>query len=232
MIILRALSVLAISYLVIVADPVRTTPEPVPQSIEERLDQVIHDFDPLQNASTVDAFRMLLQHENAPGGIIEINECSNPTQVSKPPHSGDFNGFTVRQVLDRLVAEDPAYKWQLDGGAVDLVPSTGVPPILEIHLTHFQLRPDDAAPAIGGKLFAEPSVEKALQDLKLKKEDRLEVYIGSAPPTLGKSVKLHDATLAHILNVAASNHKYHAVWHYRETTGHCDHTYSLDWPVR
>jgi hypothetical protein len=204
----------------------------VAKSIEERLDEMIHDLEPLNKDSTEIAFAKVLHHAQFSGGIVEVHDCFKPEKAGRWPHSDDLNGLTLREALNRIVADDPRYKWQIDDTAIDLIPRRGVPPLLDIHLTHFQLRAEDVAMAIEATLFTEPTVEKALHELNLKKEDRLKVYIGSAPPPMGKPLDLIDASILHILNAVASNHRFPAVWHYAESVGNCEHTYYLEWLVR
>jgi hypothetical protein len=203
-----------------------------PKSPEEQLDLVISDLKPLDRVSTQIAFVKVLHHAKLSGGVVEVHDCAESEESYRHLHSDDFNGFTVREALNRIVADDPEYKWQIDDRTIDLVPDKGVPSLLDIRLAHFQLRAEDIAMSIEAKLFTEPTVEKAMHDLNLKKEDIPKLYIGPVPPPMGRALDLSNATVFHILNAAAGNHRFPAVWHYSETTGACEHTYNLDWLAR
>jgi hypothetical protein len=205
---------------------------PVAVVTDKILDGIMPDAEALRNVTMETAFITVLRLAKLPGGIIEVNDCTNSVSGSKGRQSYLFTGFKIREALDRIVSENPDYKWEVKDGAVNLVSLKGVPPVLNVSLLHFEVDPQDSAGGAASRLFGRPEVRKIISELKLTKEDKLQVLIGGAPRRLVKAISFNSATVVNILNSVARNNPYPAVWHYVETTGNCNHTYYLDWPVR
>jgi hypothetical protein len=208
------------------------TKQQVESPVDTLLDQAMPSVKPLQNVTVEDAFATVIFHAGLSGGIIEVNNCTNPQKPTKTLHSYVFSSLTVRQALDLVVADDAGYKWEANEKTVDLVPIKGIPAVMSTSIAHFEIGPKEVVGEIGAKLFNEPLVKKTLGELGLKLDGAPRLIIGGREPDLGKSLQLEDTTVMNALNVTASLNKYPAVWHYTESVGHCEHTYSLEWPVR
>jgi len=205
---------------------------PVAIVTDKILDRMMPDAEPLRNVTMKTAFITVLRLAKLSGGIIEVNDCAHSVSGSEALHSYLFTGLKIREALDRIVSENPDYKWEVKDGAVDLVSLKGVPAVLNLSLAYFEVSSQDSAVGAVAKLLQQPEVEKIISESKLKQEDKVHVLIGGAPPRLGKAATFNGATVMNILNSVAKSNPYPAVWHYVETTGSCNHTYYLDWVAR
>jgi hypothetical protein len=77
-----------------------------------------------------------LQGTGVSGGVVTVTQsCEtavNDFRVSK--------GTSLPQALDALVATDGGHSWSLEKGAVFLVPTAGLPPLLQTRIAEAQSR--------------------------------------------------------------------------------------------
>jgi hypothetical protein len=196
------------------------------------LDEPMPSMEPLQSVTTETAFATVAFYARLSGGIVEINACPHSATQAKSLHSYVFSGLTLREALDRIVAVDARYKWEVKDKTINLVPVNGISAVLTTRIAHFEIGPKEVVGEVGAKLFNEPLVKKALAERGLMLDDKLQLLIGGRELEFGRSVDLNDTSVLNVLNAAAALNKYPAVWRYSESIGRCEHTYYLDWPVR
>jgi len=54
-----------------------------------------------------------------------------------------LSGLSLRDALDAIVRAAPLYRWQLNDGVVNLLPSSGVPALLNIGIAEFDFSGDN-----------------------------------------------------------------------------------------
>lgn len=75
---------------------------------------------------------LTLQEPPIPFGFVGIPTEDPDAGIDLSPP-----GSSVRNLLDALVAADLRYRWEVRDGVVNLVPTAGIPPLLEVRLTAF-----------------------------------------------------------------------------------------------
>lgn len=187
-----------------------------PQPADIRID---HDVE-AQNWRVRDIFLYLLHGTGLHGGFAEITGCSD---LSK----GRFQikqGVTVRQAMNALVAANPGYKWELNGGVVNLIPRGGAP-LLQTRITKFQKdTTDQEILVVIGDVLDLPEVRERAAALGLKPGmGGIGLFAGENHPIPRQPVPVHinvqNLSLQEALNkiVQASPN---AAWIYHETD--CD----------
>jgi hypothetical protein len=166
------------------------------------------------------AFRQALSSTSVPGGIILTTNCDEEGEYEFSPSSA-----SLRDTLDAITAADPAYKWSLESGVVNLVPKVDETPLLSVRITKFELNNTNLDFA-ADKLFQLPEVKERQAELNLS-EIRHEVGISelkkpsssTGDDSNGFKVSCEEVTLRQALNAIVRAYG-HAVWSYSER--HCN----------
>lgn len=167
-----------------------------------------------------------LSGAHVPGGLVNLQNCD---QIIK--HTFRPSGPSLREVLNAVVAAEPQYKWQVEDGVVNVIPSEGGPPLLDLRLKHFKV---DDAPLIYSALqvlLAMPEVKARVAELKL---DYGMVQLGIMPmpaKNLHLSIDRKDITVREALNSIVRAQGY-AVWAYRERHCQGQKEFAIDFLVR
>jgi len=187
----------------------KAPPQPPRESILER--PVLGDNSEYYEAT--DAFYASLGRARVPGGMIRIVKCGEdaPKQIWRPA------GSPLHQVLDGIVAADSRYKWEVQDGAVNLLPVAGEPALLNVQIDKFHVKKMTWAWDALSELVRLPEIEKARKELGLK--PGIAFVLSSNPPWAKEfSVRLKGVTLRQALNAIATAQG-SATWDYIEV--HC-----------
>jgi hypothetical protein len=112
----------------------------------------------MDHGSTLAMFKDALASANVPGGVVYISGCQPAPDVAFRA----WQGQPLAQVLDSIVAQDPSYMWSFQGGAVNLVPKSGLPDIFRIAIKHFEWNTSTNAMTPAGLLFRQDPVQTQL----------------------------------------------------------------------
>jgi len=169
--------------------------------------------DELKHLSTPDAFYSSLNRAGAPGGMVRILNCrtDNFKQAWRPQNS------PLSYVVNALVSADPRYRWEVEGGVVNLLPATGEPALLQTRINKFSVKDVLSASVALDRLLALPEVIKRMHKLHLEPGLAL-VNDLSGPHPRRFSVSRDGGTLRQALNAIAREQGLE-VWQYVET--HC-----------
>ena len=160
------------------------------------------------------AFQDVMLAAGVPGGGARVEGCAEA-----PQKSIRILGTTLREALDSITTADPAYRWEVHEGVVNLVPAEGLPALLRLRVGVFDSK--DAADTSTALvyLFGLPEVRNGAAKLGLTQAFCCNALSGisPAPPTPGKplEVVLKDVTVQDALNTLVRVNK-HGVWTYRE----------------
>ncbi len=193
-------------------------PAQKPQPADIRID---HDVE-VQNWRVQDILLYLLHGTGLHGGVAEIAACSDLPKA----RLNIKKGTTVQQAMDALVAANPGYRWELNGGVVNLMPRGGVP-LLQTRIARYQKdMTDREILAVIGDVLALPEVRERAAALSLKPGmSGIGLFAGESHPLPRQSVpvriNIQNLSLQEALNkiVQASPN---AAWIYHETD--CDRT--------
>jgi hypothetical protein len=163
--------------------------------------------------TTTEAFSRALHFAGAAGGVVRTIGCE-PEPASR---AVEFGGLPLREVLDSIVSADPSYRWETDNDAINLIPISGEPELLKLHINRFKAENVISAQVALDQLLALPEASNRMAELRLSRGLQL-LVIPSAPNQPTFSVHCRNTTLRSTLNAIASA-KGHAVWSYTER--HC-----------
>ncbi|SRR6266481_163726 len=181
-----------------------------------------------QDSSSSALFTNTLSSAHLPGGVVAVTDCVSPdeTKFSIPALT-----TSLKDALNSITALDKRYRWEMQHGAVNLLPAAGEPELLKARIQDFKI--DESKITVlfaSGILLQNSDVKRAAVRLGLKRDD-VETYIGAISP--GTEIKLHlqDVTVREALNAIANAHG-HAIWRYSES--HCDgkNIFAITWIVR
>lgn len=172
--------------------------------------------DELAQLTTPDAFYSSLDRPGVPGGIVRVLNCQTDSfkQAWRPRNS------PLSQVLNTLVAGDPRYRWEVEGGVVNLLPANGEPALLQTRINKFSAKEVSSASVALDRLLALPEVKKQMHKLHLEPGVALVIQL-SEPHPRKFSVSSDGGTLRQALN-AVAREQGREVWQYVET--HCGRT--------
>jgi len=156
-----------------------------------------------------------LQGTGVSGGVVTVAQsCESVVhdfRISK--------GTNLSQALDALIATDGGHSWYLEKGAVFLVPTAGLPPLLQTRIAEAQFQDKNDLTLAITELLQVKAVRDALSTLQLK----------ALPPEIGfqklnrsnskpekQPLVVRDVSLAQALNSLALEHG-GAVWSYAES---------------
>jgi hypothetical protein len=183
----------------------------------------------LTNVTATNAFTSILNAAHAPGGVATITACGDA-----PTHNLTPTGSTLSEALDSIVLAHPQYRWYIDQGVVNLVPSDDVPPLLEVQVGEFEIRPTETIDAMLGKLLMTPEVQHGIAQLQLKREIGLASLerpgFKRVEEDDGSTFRYQNLTVRKALNAIARAHG-NAVWNYREQRCNAEDKFSIGFLV-
>lgn len=162
--------------------------------------------------SIQDKFLKILVNEKKPGGIVWETNCVNrsSTEVkSEQPVT------RAAETLDELVRADARYRWTSNHGAINLLPRTGEPEFLNIHIDELHIKDAKNVTLALDQILALPKVKEQANLLRLNQG----IQMGglSSPKSKESPSELHlkNVNLREALNLLASVHGY-AIWKYSQ----------------
>jgi hypothetical protein len=163
-----------------------------------------------RSLTTTEAFNVSLRRVQAPGGMVTIVGC-HETTLKK---DWKAQGQPLAQILNNLVAADRNYRWEVQDGAIDLLPTSGEPMLLQTYISAFNINTNSSLEALA-QLMKKPEVKDAMTNLRLVQGLTILTYPFS--PT-EFSLRFKGGTFRQALNAIAVA-KGTDIWEYRET--HC-----------
>lgn len=169
------------------------------------------------HVSTVNALTKTLNAAHVPGGVATAIFCGTEDRHDLTPL-----GPTVRDALDSIVVANPQYRWFVDQGAVNLIPSANELSLLDVVIADFKVESSDSQDDIVGKLLAVPEVKQGAKRLHLS-PGFTEIGIrplerpgsNTGKVKKGLNLRLQNVTLREALNAITRTHG-SAVWSYQE----------------
>jgi hypothetical protein len=165
------------------------------------------------------AFMMAVDQARAAGGAAILHGCEEPSKKAVR-----YQGSTLREVLDNIVAADPDYVWEVNDGVVNLMPAKGVPDLLTLRIAAFDSADATSLATAGTYLLALPEVRERAAELGFSQAVSGDVL--SAVPAPGTPLPAPKLLNVHVENVtlfdaldALVRTNGHGQWVYHET--HC-----------
>jgi|SRR6185503_172414 len=156
--------------------------------------------------NTPEAFRASILRAKVPGGAVMIVGCQEDLKRQWNPQ-----GEPLGQVLNEMTAVDKSYRWEVQDGALNLLPTAGEPPLLQTRVGEFKIDTKSSLEALNQlKIMAE--VQQAMVGLRL--QEGLTIITYSPRPT-PFSIRFKGGTLRQALNAIAVAYGTD-VWDYRE----------------
>ena len=116
-----------------------------------------------------------------------------------------------------MTAVDKSYRWEVQAGAINLLPTAGEPPLLKTQVGEFKIESTSSLKALN-QLKTTPEIQKAMLGRGLQEAITIITYSPKAEPF---SVRFKGGTLRQALNAIAVAHG-SDVWDYQETRcGEC-----------
>jgi hypothetical protein len=84
--------------------------------------------------NTPAAFRASILRARLPGGAAVIVGCQE-----EPERQWNPQGEPPGQVLNEMIAVDKSYRWEVQDGAINLLPTVGEPPLLKTQVGEFKI---------------------------------------------------------------------------------------------
>ena len=160
--------------------------------------------------TTAEAFHASLNRARVPGGMVTIVGCQEDTLKRNWKPQGQALG----QVLNEIVGADRSYRWETQDGAVNLLPTSGEPPLLQTRIGEFSIKTNSSLDALS-ELEKRTEMKEAMINLHL--QGGLTIIMYSPSPT-EFSVRFKGGTLRQALNSIAVS-RGTDIWTYREI--HC-----------
>ncbi len=175
----------------------------------------------LNDLTVMEAFSKALVATRVPGGVVVVENCNGSAKYASIP-----SGSSLGDALDIITLAEPRYRWELEGGVVNLVPTDTVPPFLSLRIAEFDVQNAKTVFEPLNRLLALPALQKRKAELNLT-EGMTRLGLSSLPrpgfdankDDIGFAVRCHEATVREILNAIVRAHG-RAVWAYTER--HCD----------
>lgn len=185
-------------------------------SVDNVKERQVHEID-LAHVTITNAITRILRAGHVPGGVVTVTTCgANETYTFAPV------GSTLRDALDSVVIADPRYEWYIDEGAINLVPSSKKPALLDVIIKDFKVNHTKTLDKVVRELLSSPEVRSRANELHLT-QGAMQIGIaaldrpGSAEVEESNDFTLHVQNLSvrDILNTIARMHGT-AVWSYHE----------------
>ena len=159
--------------------------------------------------STPEAFRASILRARIPGGAAMTVGCQEDVKRQWNPQ-----GEPLGQLLNELTAVDKSYRWEVQDGAINLLPAAGEPLLLQTHVGELKIDTTSSWEALK-RLSTRPELQQAMLGLRLQEGLTIITY---SPRATQFSVRFEGGTLRQALNaIAFSNGT--DVWDYAEV--HC-----------
>lgn len=162
-----------------------------------------------RSLNTPNAFRASIMRASVPGGAVMMVGCQEDIERQWNPQ-----GEPLGQLLNEMTVVDNSYRWEVQDGAINLLPTAGEPRLLQTHVGEYKIDTNSSWEALN-QLKTKPEIQAARLNLGLK--DGLTIFTYSPRPT-PFSVRFKGGTLRQALNTIAVAHGTD-VWDYEET--HC-----------
>jgi hypothetical protein len=159
-----------------------------------------------QPLNTPAAFRLSILRARLPGGAAMVVGCQEDLKRHWNPQ-----GESLGQVLNEMTVVDKGYRWEVQDGALNLLPTTGEPLLLKTQVGEFNIETTSSLKALT-RLQARPEIEKAMVDLGLHAGITLITY---SPQPTPFSIRFKGGTFRQALNAIAVAHGTD-VWDYQE----------------
>ncbi len=160
--------------------------------------------------TTTEAFHASLNRARVPGGTVTIVGCQEDTFKRNWRPLGQALG----EVLNEIVGADRSYRWETQDGAINLLPTSGEPPLLQTRIGEFSIKTSSSLDALS-ELEKRTEMKEAMLNLHLKGGLTMIMY---SPSPTEFSVWFKGGTLRQALNTIAVS-RGSDVWDYREI--HC-----------
>ncbi len=178
-------------------------------TLQNVLDRAVFS-DRERSFTTREAFHASLNRARVPGGMVIVSGCHGDA----PAKNWNPQGQPLGKILNEIVGADRNYRWEIQGGAINLVPVGGDPPFLQTHLGEFSIKTKSSLDALN-QLQQRAEVKEGMSNLQLK--GGLAIVMYSRSPT-EFSVEFKGGTLRQALNAIAVSSGTD-VWDYNEI--HC-----------
>lgn len=156
--------------------------------------------------NTPEAFRASIFRAKVSGGAVMIVGCQEELKRQWNPQ-----GEPLGQLLNEMTAIDKSYRWEVQDGAVNLLPTAGEPLLLQTHVGEFKIDTASSWEALN-QVKTTPEVQQAMVGFRLR--DGITIFTYSPRPT-PFSIRFKGGTLRQALNAIAVAHGSN-VWDYRE----------------
>jgi hypothetical protein len=182
------------------------------------------DLQILQAEPTLNLTARLLMSANASGGIVS----SGAYAVT----SGDENpqGRSLNEALAHVLGPLTKYEWRETGGLVNILPRSGVPPLLNTVIGYFQWDANG-----GGYTPMEelPEVAKRMKELGYEVGGKAIVIPSkpprlSGPPEIPNLVTRTNISLLDLLNDMVKSYSRPSIWYYHDTSDGKVHEVTID----
>lgn len=183
--------------------------------------------------TTVDAVTRILNAAHVPGGVVTVTTCGPNESYTLAPV-----GSTLRDALDSLVIASPQYKWYIDQGAVNLVPSNTDPTLLDVIMSDFEVDGAKSLENIIDQLLSTPEVKEGITQLRLS-QAATQIGIaalkrpgsGGTEEIKGFTFHMQKITVREALNAVSRLHG-SAVWSYQEKRCNGENDFSISFLVQ
>jgi hypothetical protein len=152
----------------------------------------------------VEAARIVLGDSNTAGGVVVLFPCDKEIT-----YTFGYPRTTLRSALDSIVRSAPDYQWFFDGKTINILPTTGEPPLLTTRMRHISIDSENSTASLVQALFQSPEVR-----------DQLSLGIGTYDPEPGQrkkdktKISLKETTVRDALNSIAGINN--SVWLYQQ----------------
>jgi hypothetical protein len=159
-----------------------------------------------RSLNTPEAFRASILRAGVPGGAAIIVGCQEESKRYWNPQ-----GESLGQVLNEMITLDKNYRWEIQDGAINLLPTAGEPQLLKSQVGEFKIQTTSSLKALT-QLQARPEIQKAMLRLGLQPGVAIIAYSPRATPF---SIEFKGGTLRQALNAIAVAQG-SDVWDYQE----------------
>ena len=159
-----------------------------------------------QTLNTPAAFRASLLHAKLPGGAAMVIGCQEDRGRKWNPQ-----GESLSQVLNEMTTVDKSYRWEVQDGAINLLPASGEPLLLKTQVGELEIESPSSLKALE-QLKTSPEIQQAMLGLGLQAGITIITY---SPRPTAFSVKFPGGTFRQALNAIAVAHGTD-VWDYQE----------------
>ena len=184
----------------------------------------------LENVMIGQAVVNALLDAGASGGVAQIADCNEAVT-----YTFRARDFSLRAVMDSIVSTDPRYTWEIKDDVINVIPSNGLPPFLEVRISRFDLRETESTEEALSHLLALPEVKQAQLSLGPRAvQGGVSVFCPQGCPaeeTKKFSVSLKGVTVRESLN-AIARAKGTAVWRFRQSQCGGRKSYSIDFNAK